>query len=770
MSTQPERPRSRYTGLWFPVLLTLLLLMVIPAALVLALTVAGKETAVNGWLEDRLKLSFHIPLSWLAALVLLLAPVVILLLYFLKMKRKPLAVPSTFLWKKSIEDIQVNSLFQWLRNNVLLLLQLLLILVLIYAVLDPHLHTASATGRYYILLVDNSASMACTDTAPTRLAAAKQKALDLINAHRPGDVGMVVEFNSEARIRQPYTSDAELLRIAVEGIRQTNRRTRISEALAMADSLPNPRQSTDDQAVRPANEDPAKARTYVANEGFAAEVHLITDGGFGDAGSFAAGNLDLHYHRIGKPSPEAVDNVGIVTLNASRDEREPGKLKVFVRVLNYRKDPATVRVDLDWRIQGQDEFELRSQDTTMKGRTLTVADPDKNVEASDLPGEGAVTFSVPDAEESDTLVFRARLRKAGELGPGQDRTWHDSFALDDEAWLVVGVVRKARVLIVTEGNDVLRHFFKQEATEKVATVDWLKPEDLASDAKYGGKAREGAWDLVIFDRCAPEKEELLPQANTFFIDSVPPPWKRSEMPELKGVHIRNPDSPHALMRHLTALDEIAFTGAFRFELDPQKDKRVPPGTPRLLECDRDTAVLFALQKRPFTDLVLAFPLVNSKGEWTTNWNLKLSFPLFLRNVLYNLGNVSDGTAEENVSPGKPRVLRPDASVEKIEVFVPGAKVPRALERTAQADFLFKDTEQPGVYSVHWQGGRGAFAVNLLDEDESNVQPRDMVQVGAQQVTADQPTGRPRELWPWVLLAALVLLVVEWAFYHRRIFH
>ena len=72
----------------------------------------------------------------------------------------------------------------------------------------------------------------------------------------------------------------------------------------MADSLANPLRSTDDAAVRPANEDPAQARTYVAAEGIAAEVHLFSDGRFPDVSGFAAGNLDLNYHRIGKAGPD----------------------------------------------------------------------------------------------------------------------------------------------------------------------------------------------------------------------------------------------------------------------------------------------------------------------------------------------------------------------------------------------------------------------------------------------------------------------------------
>src|SRR6185436_18915513 len=116
----------------------------------------------NNWLLG-FQISYQLRLNEWVSLFLLFLPILLVLLYFLKLKRKPIQVPSTFLWKKSIEDMHVNSLFQWLRNNVLLLLQLLAMLFLIYSILGLRFHGSTEKSRHYILMIDNSASMSAKD-------------------------------------------------------------------------------------------------------------------------------------------------------------------------------------------------------------------------------------------------------------------------------------------------------------------------------------------------------------------------------------------------------------------------------------------------------------------------------------------------------------------------------------------------------------------------------------------------------------------------------
>src|SRR5206468_5387958 len=137
--------------------------LALPGVILFALNLFGKEGMVNNWLQDTFHLSYHIPVTWWAALIILLLPFAIVLLYFLKLKRRPLQVPSTFLWRKSIEDLHVNSLFQWLRENVLLLLQLLAVLLLLYAVMGFRFHGSTTKGQHYILVIDQIGRASCRE-------------------------------------------------------------------------------------------------------------------------------------------------------------------------------------------------------------------------------------------------------------------------------------------------------------------------------------------------------------------------------------------------------------------------------------------------------------------------------------------------------------------------------------------------------------------------------------------------------------------------------
>ncbi len=748
----------------FPAALVVLLILSIPGVVLFILHLLRMEGMVNKWLEGHFRLSYHLYIPWWGAFFLLLVPFLIVLLYFLKLKRKPLQVPSTFLWRKSIEDVHVNSLFQWLRENILLLLQLLTILFLIFGVMAFQLHGAPSEGRSYIILFDNSASMSATDVAPNRLEVARKEALETIDSYTDNDAGMVIVFDSSAKTLQSFTTDRNLLRRAVRDITQSQAPTRIEGALSLAESLANPQRSTENEAVRPEGEEPGKERTYAPVEGVQTEVHLFSDGRFPDVDNFTLGNLNMNYHPIGEMDAAKVNNVALVQLAVRRPERitdkegatdkeeATPKLEVFVRVCNYHSELVPKKVQLDVEVNGelQNIYEkdidwLAAESNPQAGGTR----------GDDKPGEGTVTFTLNDVDDAANTVLHARLVDV-----------KDNLALDNKASVVVGIVRKARVLVVSDGNAILNAFFKQKATENVAAIKFITPAELKEDAVYRKPALEGEFDLVIFDRCSPDREEDLPQANTFFIDAIRPPWKRAEMKPLENPHIKGWDSKHPLLRSLVGLHSIKLSEAFAFELD---SPGVPPRVPRLLESDHGHAILFALSRGAFTDLVMTFPLINDKGKWATDWPLNLSFLVFMYNVLYNLGNVSDAANEELVQPGQVKQIRPDSPVKEIEVVSPTGKVDE-LKRGSRPDFSYGHTNQVGVYQVKWDGKvQRSFAVNLFDAEESNIRPRAEIGIGSTKIGKGETRSTPRETWFWFVLGGLVILSAEWFLYNRRVF-
>jgi hypothetical protein len=220
---------------------------------------------------------------------------------------------------------------------------------------------------------------------------------------------------------------------------------------------------------------------------------------------------------------------------------------------------------------------------------------------------------------------------------------------------------------------------------------------------------------------------------------------------------------HPVLRYLVALQEIGIAEAFKL-------KELPSRTPRLMEIDQNVTILFTLNRQLYSDLVMTFPIVNAKSEWNTNWPLLPSFPLFLRNVIYTYGNISDGASEEALQAGQVKTLRPDAAVSDIEVTDPTGSAQR-IERGSRTEFSYGQTDRLGLYRVGWgdRKWQRSFAVNLLDVDESSIEPRTSVQIGAKEILAGQETRQPRDLWKWLIVAALSMLLLEWYVYNRRIF-
>jgi hypothetical protein len=654
-------------------------------------------------------------LSWWQWLLALAVPPAIVLLYFLKLKRQPLEVPSTYLWRKSIEDLHVNSIWQRLRQSLLLFLQLLIVALALFALLRPGWRGSKLVGDRFIFLVDNSASMSANDITESRLAEAKRRVAERIDQMRSGDVAMIVSFSDSARVEQLFTDNRRELRRRLEAIEPTNRSTSLGEALRVSAGLANP--------GRAAFTD---LDTKVA-ESLPATLYIFSDGKFADVQGFSLGNLKPVYVPIGRKDSH---NIGITSFVVQQAEGRADRSQAFVRIENDGSQDAKVTVTL--------------------AHNGNVIDADQvDVKANEAAG---VAFHLDD-QHTGTLEVSISL--GGNL------------TKDDRAWTVVAPPRKAKVLLVTPGNDALEFALGTPRATELAEIDIAKPAVLGTK-EHEQLAASGSYDLIIYDQCQPKG---MPQANTLFIGRLPPlaDWgaiadKPAE--KLGAPQVIDVDTAHPLMQ-LIDLGNVTFAEAIAMKL--------PPGGATLI--DSNLGVLFAIAPREgFEDAVLACEIVGAdeKGEKyaNTDWPLRLSFPVFVMNAIEYLGGARQAAGEGSFAPGRLVTLRTSTNAERLTVRAPDGRT-EVISRTKGGAFNYADAEQLGVYQVQENGkSKQAFAVNLFDSAESDIRPRpeNSIKIGYVEIAGEGGTeGTRRELWRPLLLAALFVLVAEWYIYNRRVY-
>jgi len=656
-------------------------------------------------------MSFISSLPLWAWLLLLLIPPAIIALYFLKLKRAPIVVPSTFLWRRTIEDLHVNSLWQRLQKNILLYLQLIVVAFLFLSLLRPGCRSESQLGQRSILLIDHSASMSATDEKPNRLAVAKDKALQLVDSMASSDVAMVISFSDRADIKQGFTSDRRQLRAAIEGIQTTNRTTDIREALRAAAGLANPGRTSEIDNVN----------DIQVAEAMPADLYIFSDGGFSELQDFDLGNLAPKFISIGKPEPS---NIGIVALTATRNAEREDEIEVYGRLVNHANIDTSITTELYL-----DENLIDATKSTLK------------------PGEEeGVNFQLRDIE-SGKLTLRI--------------TDNDDLLADNEAFTTITPPSKIELLVVTKGNKALEIALETpQATKlarvKLAAIDYIESEDFK-------KANlENPFDLIIFDGVSPQS---MPFSNTLFIGSVPPAegWGFGE--SQSPVMIVDTNKNHPLMQYLE-MNSVRIVEGYPLKM--------PAGGTRLLEADIGT-ILAAAPRGPYLDVVSSFPLVREEdGSMVTNtdWPIRRSFPIFLLNTIETLGNTDADASARSVLPGQAIALKVGQRLSEVQVVDPTGSSTQ-VSRGSMSQIIFTQTDNKGVHEVLTPDSGEIlerFSVNLFSPRESQIVPAEKIGFGGETVTAS-PAKTPsrREFWRWLTALAIGLLTVEWIIYLRRIF-
>jgi hypothetical protein len=658
-------------------------------------------------------------LSWWQWAILGAVPPAIVLLYFLKLKRRPLEVPSTYLWHKSIEDLHVNSIWQRLRNNLLLYLQLAVVALIVAALLRPSWQALHLSGNRLVLLIDNSASMQATDVKPSRLEEAKRRVGELIDGMRSGDAAMLISFSDVARVEQNFTDDRQQLRAALEAIKPSQHSTNISEALKLAAGLVNPGQANENST------DIQVAGT---------KLLIFSDGRFPDVPNFGLGNLDPIFVPIGQPDAA---NVGVVAFGVSRADDNNGKLQAFARLQNFGPEKAEVRLKLFTNDQ---------------------------VRPSD-----ADHLSIPPGETSG-LAFPLDDFDAGVLHLQAETG--DQLALDDEAWLVVSPPRRARVLLITPKNERLEQVLKTKAAASVAEVT-VENTDFLKSKSYEDQVDLGVWDLVIYDRAPPAK---MPRTNTFFVGCIPPGGIWKAKPEVVLPQVFDAAVTHRLMQWVDVNEIQKVVSATPLEVPGGGVALIDSDAgPLLAIAPRDgfedlVLGMTLLEERTAADGSVAV-------YRNTDWPWRASFATFALNLLTDRAGGQDLSASGTYRPGMAVSLDAPDTHTGLEVQTPSGESVQ-LPPSSSGKLTFTATDKLGVYRV-LAGGKlvEQFAVNLLDPNESNIRPptEPTIKIPTIKIGDVSVVGKTgweaghRDIWKELVLGGLAIVLLEWLVYLRRVY-
>jgi hypothetical protein len=690
---------------------------------------------------------FHTPLDPARWAALAGVPVALIALYFLKLKRRPERVPSTLLWRRSMEDLHVNSLFQRLRRNLLLFLQLLIIFLAMFALAGPRSKGFFNERQKYVIVIDNSASMSATDAGKTRLELAKAEARKVVDAMNASDLAMIISFNDRAKVEASYTSNKSVLRGAIERVAASEGSTSPREALEVAAGLANPSRQFEEGTVATAEVPP--------------KLVMLTDGGFDDVEGFSLGNLQASIVVVGKPPraprkaeadktpavegkplPNPSDNVAIAALQTRRDDEKTDRFQIFGRIHNYREEAASIEA----KLYKHDSAKPTSPGSLLDAIALEIAAQADQSFKFDLPGSGAAEFEV-----------RIDVK--------------DAQPLDNRAFAVVSEPRRSKVLIVSSGDRYLIDTLKTPVTLQEADFTVVKPEEY-DKSPVDRQVAGGEFDWIIYENFRPKQA---PEADALYFGAFPPGAVYDNPKSLEHPVILDWDTTHPLMQFIRDLSTVFIQKA--------KGIEPPPGTTPLIGSNLGT-LAFVVPRSGYRDVVVAFPLVEGT-EFNTNWPLKISFPLFLYNCLNVLGDPTTNAGDRVHVPGRPVILRVGSLVDRIEVTAPDGSR-STVKRSTQGTFIYNQADRSGIYYVNRsEHDREAFAVNLFDPRESDIATRGLVPEGVPAAEAERyrikigynpvegkriGTTRERgEWWPWLAAGALAIVMLEWYIYNKKVY-
>jgi hypothetical protein len=373
-----------------------------------------------------------------------------------------------------------------------------------------------------------------------------------------------------------------------------------------------------------------------------------------------------------------------------------------------------------------------------------------------MPGQAQSVTLAPGAQGGmvfeKVVVDPAAAKAGGRLFVRVDDT-DDDFLLDNTAYGLLQPSRKVKVVLSTRGNMVLENFIKAGVGVESMEGQIVSPEALA-----GVLGSATPPDLVVLDGVIPQ---TMPKMDTLL---VRPLVKGAG--EVGGFKVTAEMNDPPVLRwkredpvmQYVELGDLRISKALMLERDPATIE---------LASAPESALIAYRDFGPVRRYFVGFsPLLES------NWWQQLSLIIFMNNVVEQTRLRHYIGMPQLLTTGSPARLWDlggvgDDAVASVKVTGPGGSEEMAPVKDGAA--AFERTDKVGFYEVSAGAKTSLFAVNLLSSTESDISPKSLqTTAGGNVEEATSVTSVNKEVWQWLAIAALVVLLLEWWVYHRRI--
>lgn len=328
----------------------------------------------------------------------------------------------------------------------------------------------------------------------------------------------------------------------------------------------------------------------------------------------------------------------------------------------------------------------------------------------------------------------------------------DFLAVDNQAWLVRDNLASRRILLIGEGNLFLERLFSVLPGIEITRSNSFEMDNFTAEDSH--------FNLVIFDGVP--LPTVLPAANILVFDPQPTDSINNETP---------PITVSGTFTNTTAVrlvDDPLLTDVDWHNIAVAEARMVTaPSLQSLIDAEGGS-LLMAGEIDGRRVAIFPFDLADS------DLPLQIAFPIIMANIVdwLNPGRVS--ITADNIQPGGIVTLFSNPRANSVTVELPNGELWVDDSQSISEPILFNETGQVGIYTVTIEEATGVasefgqFAVNFFFPDESRIVPvTDLSVLRTDQITIPAQISGQQEVWPIILGAGLVIMMVEWWLTYRR---